>query len=198
MDVVMLSRIQFAVATLFHFLFVPLVLMFLEHGALWLAVKTEGDLFKRAVSVALMAWLAMLVVLVVFLFASAFSTKLYHNYLAHPILLAVPLGAIATFFGIRRYIGKKDYLKAWMSSAATIIGVTFFGIIGLYPSLFPSSIDAAYSLTAMNASASPLTLKIMLIVVMIFIPMVIAYQVWTYRLFIGKVTEADLVEEEAY
>jgi cytochrome bd ubiquinol oxidase subunit II len=174
------------------------VVMFLEHGALWLAVKTEGALFKRAVSIALMAWVVMLVVLVGFLFASIFSTRLFDNYLANPALFAVPLFAVAAFFGIRRYLGKEDYLKAWMSSAATIIGVTFFGIIGLYPNLFPSSLDAAYSLSAMNASASPLTLKIMLTVVVIFVPIVIAYQVWAYRLFRGKVTEADLNEEDAY
>ncbi len=174
------------------------VVMFLVHGALWLAVKTEGELLKRAHSVALMAWVAMLVGIVMFLFASLFATPLFDNYLAHPVLFIVPLAAIVAFFGIRRYLGRENYFKAWLSSAAAIAGIIFFGFIGLYPNLFPSSMDKAYSLTALNASASPMTLKIMLIVVILFVPVAIAYQVWAYRLFSGKVTVEDLDEEEAY
>jgi len=78
------------------------------------------------------------------------------------------------------------------------VGATFFGVIGLYPNLFPSSLNPRYSLSAYNASSSPLTLKIMLVVVIIFIPIVIGYQIWAYTLFKGKVTQADLAHDEAY
>ena len=61
-----------------------------------------------------------------------------------------------------------------------------------------SSVDAAANITAFNSSSSPLTLKIMLTVVIIFVPIVLAYQVWAYNLFKGKVTEEDLASEEAY
>jgi cytochrome d ubiquinol oxidase subunit II len=71
-------------------------------------------------------------------------------------------------------------------------------VTGLFPNLFPSSIDPSYSLTAMNASSSPLTLKIMLVVVILFIPVVIVYQIWTYTVFKGKLTSEDLSLEEAY
>ena len=174
------------------------VAMFLEHGALWLAVRSEGDLQQRAAKTALMVWVAMLVLVVLFLVVSAFVTHLFDNYLAHPILFIIPILAIVAFFGIKGYMGKADWLKAWLSSALTIIGITFFGIIGLFPNLFPSNIDPANSLSAYNASASPLTLKIMLTVVIIFIPIVIGYQIWTYRLFMGKVTQEDLDGEGAY
>jgi cytochrome d ubiquinol oxidase subunit II len=80
----------------------------------------------------------------------------------------------------------------------TIIGAVFFGVIGLYPNMFPSSIDPAYSLTAHNASSSPLTLKIMLVVALIFVPIVLIYQIWAYNLFKGKVTEEELGYDEAY
>ena len=80
----------------------------------------------------------------------------------------------------------------------TIIGATFYGIIGLYPNMYPSSLDPKFNLTVQNASSSPLTLKIMLFVVLIFVPIVLAYQIWTYNLFKGKVTEEDLAYEEAY
>ena len=105
---------------------------------------------------------------------------------------------MAALFGIKFFLTKKETIKAWLSSAATIVFCTFFGVIGLFPNLFPSSLDPAYSLTAFNASSSPLTLRIMLVVVILFIPVVIAYQVWTYVVFSHKLTEEDLSLDEAY
>jgi cytochrome d ubiquinol oxidase subunit II len=95
--------------------------------------------------------------------------------------------------GIKVFLAKQSYFKAWFSSALTIVGATFYGVIGLYPNMFPSNIDAAFSLTAHNSASSPLTLKIMLVVVIIFVPIVLAYQIWTYNLFKGKVAEDDMV-----
>ena len=73
-----------------------------------------------------------------------------------------------------------------------------FGVIGLYPNLLPSSINPAFSLTAFNSSSSQLTLTIMLVVVLIFIPLVILYQAWGYYLFREKLTEEHLASDEAY
>jgi len=61
--------------------------------------------------------------------------------------------------------------------------VTLFGVGGMYPDLLISSIDPAFSLSAFNSSSSPLTLKIMLGVALVFVPIVIAYQIWVYRFF---------------
>ena len=80
----------------------------------------------------------------------------------------------------------------------TIVSVTLFGVVGLFPNLLPSSIDAAYSLTIYNSASSPLTLKIMLGVALTFVPIVIAYQVWVHFLFKDKTREEDLVAEEGY
>ena len=174
------------------------VLLFVEHGALWLGIKTGDTLAERADAVANKAWWGILIVLLCFLAMTPFVTRLFDNYLAQPVMFVILILAVLAFLGVKLYLARQDYVKAWLASAVTIIGVTFFGIIGLYPNLYPSSIDPAYNLTAYNASASPLTLKIMLTVVLIFIPIVIAYQVWTYRLFMGKITAEDLAEEEAY
>jgi len=168
------------------------LLLFLVHGAIWLAIKSEGDLHDRAVGTAQKLWVVLLVVAVIFLIASIFATNLYDNYIANPLLFVFILIAVAALFGVRVFLGKGSYWKAWFSSALTIVSFTFYGVIGLYPNMFPSSIKPAYSLTAHNASSSPLTLKIMLVVVLIFVPIVLAYQIWTYNLFKGKVTEADL------
>jgi len=166
--------------------------LFLVHGALWLAIRSEGDLHERAVSTVKKLWPILLIVAVIFLVASVFSTKLYDNYLEYPVLFLVILIAVAALLGTRMFISKKAYFKAWFSSSATIVSCIFFGIIGLFPNLFPSSIADEYSLTAFNASSSPLTLKIMLIVVVLSIPVVLAYQIWAYNLFKGKITEEDL------
>jgi cytochrome d ubiquinol oxidase subunit II len=143
-------------------------------------------------------WPVVLVVAVIFLIATKFATGLYDNYAANPILFVVILITVAALLGVRIYNSKKRLWRAWFSSALTIIGATFFGIIGLFPKMFPSSLNPDYTLTAHNASSSPLTLKIMLIVVLIFVPIVLIYQIWTYNLFKGKVTEEELAYEEAY
>ena len=165
---------------------------FLVHGSLWLSIRSTGDLHRRAVSSANRLWVVLLIVAVVFLVASLFATPLYDNYLAHPVLFAVLLITVAALLGIKVFLAKQAYFNAWFASALTIVGTTFYGIIGLYPNMFPSNIDTAYSLTAHNSASSPLTLKIMLVVVIIFVPIVLAYQIWTYNLFKGKVTKEDM------
>jgi cytochrome d ubiquinol oxidase subunit II len=174
------------------------VLLFMTHGALWLSIKSDGDLHERAVSTAGKIWPVLVCVAVIFLIASRFSTDLYNNYFEHPAFFIVILITVLALLSIRFFLAKKTYFKAWFASALTIVGATFFGVIGLFPNLFPSSLNPRYSLTANNASSSPLTLKIMLIVVIVFIPVVIGYQIWAYHLFKGKVTLKDLADEEAY
>ncbi|PLX53658.1 MAG: cytochrome d ubiquinol oxidase subunit II [Desulfobacteraceae bacterium] len=174
------------------------VLLFMIHGALWISIKSEGDLQERAISTAKKLWPVLLGVVVIFLIASKFSTRLFDNYIEHPAFFIVILITVLAFLSVRFFLVRKTFFKAWFASALTIVGTTFFGVIGLFPNLFPSSLNPRYSLTAYNASSSPLTLKIMLIVVIIFIPLVIGYQIWAYNLFKGKVTQADLAHDEAY
>ena len=66
---------------------------------------------------------------------------------------------------------------------------------GLFPRLMVSSIHPAYSLTIENAASSPYTLSVMTVVACIFVPIVLLYQLWAYRLFRGRVTAQDAEEE---
>lgn len=68
----------------------------------------------------------------------------------------------------------------------------------MFPNLLLSSLDPAYSVTAFNAASSPLTLKIMLGVVVVFLPPVLVYQTWVYRMFRDKVTSGMLASDESY
>ncbi len=163
------------------------VLLFTVHGSLWLTVKTDGEVFARAGAMASKLWNALFVVSVFFLVFTAFATDLYGNYLRHPALLVIPVTAVAALIGIRVFMARGSWFTAWVSSAVAIAFVTFFGITGLFPNLFPSSLDPSFSLTAFNSSSSPLTLKIMLGVAGVMVPTVIAYQAWTYVFFREKV-----------
>jgi len=169
------------------------LIVFLLHGSLWLTTKAQGELQQRAVFTANRLWPVLLAVAVIFLAASLFATSLYANYLNHPILFAVILLTVCALLGIKVFLAKQAYFKAWCASALTIVGTTFYGIIGLYPKMLPSNIDIAYSLTAHSSASSPQTLKIMLMVVVLFLPVVLAYQIWAYFLFKGEVTEKDMV-----
>jgi cytochrome d ubiquinol oxidase subunit II len=179
------------------------LLLFLMHGSLWLAIKTEGEVHRRAASLAGRLWLPLLGAAVLFLVATWFSTRLYDNYIKNPLLFVVPLAliplmAVGGLLMIRVYIGKKEWGKAWVASSVTIVGTTLFGVVGLYPNMLPSSLNPSYNLTIYNSASSPLTLKIMLGVALTFVPVVIAYQVWSYRLFKGKVREEELDYHESY
>jgi cytochrome d ubiquinol oxidase subunit II len=174
------------------------VLLFMVHGALWLAVKSGGALHDRAAKLVPKLWAVLLVVAVIFLLASRRATFLYDNYLQKPILFLIPVITVLALIMIRVYIAKGAWWRAWFASALTIVGTTLFGVVGLYPNLLPSSIDPAYSLTAFNSSSSPLTLKIMLGVALTFVPIVIVYQVWVHHLFRHKTLEEDLGPEEGY
>jgi len=174
------------------------VVMFAVHGTLWLAIKSEGDLHRRAASLAPKLWAVLLIAAVVFLIATAFATGLYSNYLAYPVLFIVPLLTVAALIMTRRFISRRSWWKAWFASSATIVSATLFGVIGLHPNLLPSSLNPDYSMTIYNSSSSPLTLKIMLAVALVFVPVVIIYQTWVYNTFKHKLTDQDLAYDEAY
>jgi cytochrome bd ubiquinol oxidase subunit II len=166
------------------------------HGAVWVALKSENELSDRASRVANSAWYPLLVIAVAFLAYTWFATKLYDNYLGNVVLFIAPAIAVLSLLCIKIFAAKGRILAAFISSSLTILAVTFTGVIGLYPNLIPSSIDQAYSLTIFNSSSSPYTLKIMTIVALIFVPIVILYQIWTYRVFRHKVTMEEVMKEK--
>lgn len=171
------------------------VMLFIEHGALYLATKTSGDLAERSGKLANNIWPLLLIIAVSFLVYTYFATNLYANYLNNVIWLAVPVIAVLALLLIKVFAAKGNYLRAFFSSCVTILMVVFTGVIGLYPNLIPSSIDPNYSLTIFNSSSSVYTLTIMTIVALVFVPIVIAYQVWVYRVFRHRISADDIVKD---
>lgn len=174
------------------------VITFALHGALWLGVKSEGALHTRAVATALFLWPVLGILLVLFLALTAFYTNLYANYLAHPALLVFPLLAVVGYIATRALLTTGKMALAWAANGLFILGVTFFGVMGMFPGMVISSLDPAWTVTAFNGASSPLTLKIMLVVALIFVPLVLIYQGWVYAIFSHKVTEQSLKDEHAY
>lgn len=174
------------------------LLFFLVHGATMLAAKSEGDLRRDAAAAAGRLWYGLLVAAVVTLAASAWSTGLYANYLAQPVLFAIVGLAVAALVLVKVFLASEKYWRAWFASAVFMLGVTYFGIVGLYPIMLPSTLDPAFSIDLQGAASSPLTLKIMLGLALVFVPVVLAYQIKVNLLFKGQVTETDLEAEEGY
>jgi cytochrome d ubiquinol oxidase subunit II len=177
------------------------VSMFLLHGCLWLIVKTSGTVQEKATRLVGKLWTALAVVAVGFLIATWYATRLYDNYIQNPLMYVVPIVLIpvivvAALIMVRVYLARGCWWSAWFASSALIVGVTLFGVAGLYPNLLPSSLNPSFSMTIYNSASSQLTLKIMLGVALTFVPVVIAYQAWVYNLFKDPVTEAEA--DEAY
>ncbi len=166
------------------------VLLFLMQGSLWISYKTDGDLSSRASGFAAKIWIPLVLTAVTFLVATNFATHLYDNFLRAPVFLIVPLTAVAALLSIRFFIAGGRMPQAFFASCATIVMVVFTGVTGLFPNLIPSSINAAHSLTIYNSSSSLYTLKIMTVVAFVFVPIVIAYQIWNFRVFRQKINSA--------
>jgi len=164
---------------------------FLVHGCLWLVMKSNGELRERAKGLAPKLWLALLALALVFLGSSAVFTEIWSQYLNHLALLIIPLSAVVSLLAVMVFMRRDAWDNAWIASALFVASAFFFGWIGIYPALLPSSLDSAYHVTIHNSASSPLTLKIMLGVALVFIPLVIVYQALVYSLFKGKAGKGE-------
>lgn len=174
------------------------VALFIMHGALWLSVKSQGALHDRATKLAHEFWPILTAIISLFVALTVIYTDLLLNYLRNPLMLVVLAVPIFALILMRLQITKKDWWYAWGLSAVLITGLILFGVIGLYPVLLPSSIAPDYSVTIVNGSSSTLTLLIMLVVALIFIPLVAFYQFWLHRTFSHKITDQHLEQDGAY
>jgi len=163
---------------------VMFVAVFLFHGAVYLTLKTGDPVMSRAQATAQKMWIVALVLVVLFVVYAFASTGLYASGAAYlPTLIAAVALILA---GVFLKKGRTGW--AFAMTAVTIIFVTFTAFAGLYPNVLPSTLDPAYNLTIYNASASQYTLKIMTIVALIFTPLVLIYQGWTYYTFRQRLT----------
>jgi cytochrome d ubiquinol oxidase subunit II len=150
--------------------------LFAMHGAVFLALKTTGDIRTRARRLAGRIALATVPIAAGFLL----WTQLRDGGLASWLLTAVAAVTLLAAVGVNR-TDREGW--AFALTAATIVAATAALFVTLYPDVMPSTIDPAFSLTVENAASTPYTLKIMTWVAVVFTPVVLVYQGWTYWVF---------------
>ncbi len=162
---------------------------FTLHGALFLALKTEGEVQNRARKLA--SWLWLIVGTLVLVVSGVGFFNLSPD--ARPGLwpVVVPLTEVLLMLAGLMSGQKRDGLAFIMSGLAIVYSTAMF-FVALFPSVMISSLNDDWSLTIYNAASSPYTLRTMSWVALIFVPIVLAYQGWTYWVFrkrIGRKSE---------
>ncbi len=160
--------------------------IFTLHGAIFLALKVGEPVLSRAHNAAMKFWWITLVLLVLFVGAGYMTTDLFKGLGPNPGFMAIiaALALLAAGWLLR----EKRHGWAFGMTALTIVATVFTAFIGLYPNVLPSTLNPDWSLTIYNASASQYTLKIMTIVALIFTPLVLIYQGWSYYKFRERLT----------
>ncbi len=167
------------------------VLLFALHGAYFLCLRTSGVVLARSETAARRLWLPAVLAAVALLVYSYPATQLFAGgriaWLL-PALAAVNL-LLAGVCGYGKMPGWSFAL-----SSLTIALVTVAAFRSLYPNVMISTTNPAWSLTIYNASSSPYTLKVMTIVAGTMVPIVLAYQGWTYWVFRKRLTDRTPLE----
>jgi cytochrome d ubiquinol oxidase subunit II len=199
------------------------VTMIAMHGAAFLGVKTTGELQQRARNVSVLAGILLAVLFVgggvwaaqldgyVVTHSAGFSGPsnpllkavvrqrgaLMHNYGLAPWAMLAPgvgiFGALATALLSR--VRRVRPLVTFVFSALAIIGIIATAGISLFPFLLPSTLDPNASLTVWDGSSSETTLAIMTVATVIFLPIILAYTAWVYRVLRGPVTAATVAAD---
>jgi cytochrome d ubiquinol oxidase subunit II len=189
------------------------IAMLLMHGAAYAALKTREPIALRArqcVRIAAIALIALYVIAGVWLGVElpgyaivspvandAASNPLLKKalvqghwfavYAAHPVFRVAPVLAVGAALGALTMASRPHDLAAFLLSGLAIAGVILSAGFALFPFLMPSSLDPNSSLTVWDASSSRSTLGLMLLATAIFLPLVIGYTGWVYRVLRGRV-----------
>ncbi|NLS20433.1 cytochrome d ubiquinol oxidase subunit II [Rhizobium sp. P40RR-XXII] len=194
--------------------------MLVMHGAAWLAFKAEGAVAERAKAIGSKAALAAGVLfagggLLVWLgLLGGYSVtsairwdgpsnpllkSVEHdggawlaNFGAHPILWLVPaIGVIGPFGVALGFHTRREGLTFLASKLSVAVIIATVGL-AMFPMILPSSTNPAHSLTVFDASSSRATLRNMLLATVIFMPIILLYTAWVYRILWGKVSEKSV------
>jgi cytochrome bd ubiquinol oxidase subunit II len=154
--------------------------LFATHGAIFLALKTTGDIRDRANALAGRAGPVAAALAVAFLAWTLVATG---TALAVALAAAAALALVA---GLAANRVRREG-RAFLGTAAAIALTVAALFATLFPDVLPSTTDEAFSLTVDNASSTPYTLRIMTWVAVVFAPIVLLYQGWTYWVFRNRI-----------
>jgi cytochrome d ubiquinol oxidase subunit II len=158
------------------------------HGANYLAMKTGGALYARAVAAAkLLGWLALGSAVLVRLGITFVQPNLRLNYVAHPVGYILPVGGAIALVASLVFRRRRLDVPAFATSSLFIVAMLGSIAWGCYPNILIATTEPAYSLTVFNASAGEYGLRVGLVWFLIGFVLVIAYQIYAHRCFWGKV-----------
>ena len=197
------------------------VSMLIMQGGSFLALKTEADVRDRAVKAAGIAALATIVLFAMagvwiafgidgFRYVSQAVTDGPSNPLVKQVAMAegawmdnyatTPATMLAPAIGLGAagltwyLVRKQSELTAFITSSLSVLGIISTAGLAMFPFMMPSNLEPRASLTVWDSSSSQMTLFIMLIAVLIFLPIIIGYTIWVFRVLRGKVTAAYIEE----
>lgn len=164
-------------------------------GALWINVKTEGAIAVKAGNLAKKSTLIVFILSLVYLAYSFVGIEGFTtNYSATPALYLLPalavVGAVLSIFFAKKCRG----FPAFCSNLLTLLFIVESGLASIYPHMLKSSISPDYGIDIFEAASSHMTLSIMLGGALVFVPIVIIYQLWAYTLFKEKIKETEEVD----
>jgi cytochrome d ubiquinol oxidase subunit II len=160
------------------------------HGALWLTIKTSGDLAERARRIVGPLWKALGTLTVISLGATiAVRPASLDNYFKTPVTFVVPVGVIASLVGIWYFnrLAQSQPVKAFLCSCSYLFFMLAGACWGLYPTLLPATTGAANDITLPRAISGPHTLAVGLAWWSFGMALAVGYVVFVYAKFRGKV-----------
>ena len=163
------------------------LLLFLQHGAVFLALKTDGEI--RAKATALAAKFSLGSIAAAGVWAIWGQLAYGKGWTWAPVLIAA--GSLVAVYLTNRK-GKEGW--AFVFSALAILAAVVFIFGSLFPNVMPASNNADYSLTIMNASSTPYTLKVMSWVAVFLVPVILGYQAWTIWVFRKRIKVEHIPE----
>lgn len=164
------------------------VALFMMHGAIYLTMKTEGELQAKVKS-----WVNNTIIFFVICYVtSTMATLIYYpnmiyHFKEYPFLFIIAVLNMLAIANVPREIHHGRELRAFLSSAASIAFLIILFAVGIFPNIVISNPHPEYSLNIYNSASSQKTLWIMLIVAIIGMPFVIAYTTIIYKVYKGKV-----------
>ena len=165
---------------------VTLVLICALHGATFLALKTTDDMRERAGQIARrVAPFTTAAVIAFIIWTHVTSSK--NTFFLNPIELLAILAVIAAWWLVSDHRVGSAFAATTVTIASCIVSI----FVDLYPNVMVSSTNTAYNLTAHNTASAAYPLKVMTVVAILFLPLVLAYQAWSYYVFRKRVSRRE-------
>lgn len=199
------------------------ILMFAQHGAMYLALKTESPInnrCKKLISITFIM-LSSLLILAYYIVTTKLNgyeivSSIDHNGPSNPLLKNVQMSISGWNYNFTKYtwmltapvmafggilmlyiFSRLNYFGlGFISSSISIFGIVSIPGLMMFPFILPSSSFPDHSLTVYDASSSKLTLFVMLIATVVFMPIILAYTSWVYHVLRGKITDKTIINSQ--